>query len=246
MFLVNRYPNIILLVLLLIQFLFWYGIGEGHLSGTRHIKPHFKIVPDVPSLTETKALSFGDSQMYFRILALQLQNAGESYGITTPINDYDYAKLSHWFYLLDKLDNKSSFVPSLVSYIYSNAKDKHNLKYLVDYLKDYSLRDLNTNWWWLGQAIYIARFQMQDQELALDLSYRLSQATTKIPTWASNMYMLLLVEAGKTEAAIKLIKNILRNIDDLDQEQINYMYYFIKDRLGVDELTKKQILELLM
>ena len=86
------------------------------------VLPRLEIVPDVPSINTIRIMSLGDEQFYFRILALQLQNSGDSFGRFTALKEYDYAALSKWFYLLDELDYKSNYIPSLAAYYYSNTQ----------------------------------------------------------------------------------------------------------------------------
>src|SRR5687768_9604016 len=82
-----------LALLLACQLLFW--------SHTKHRMPDAGIVPDVPSQQALKAMSFGDEQFYFRWLALNLQNMGDTYGRFTPLRLYDFSKLALWFERLD-------------------------------------------------------------------------------------------------------------------------------------------------
>jgi hypothetical protein len=83
---------------------------------TKQYKPDLAIVPDVPSPLSIKAISLGDEQFYFRHLAFTLQNAGDTFGRFTALREYNYNKLYHWFSLLDSLDSRSHFVPSLAGY----------------------------------------------------------------------------------------------------------------------------------
>ena len=70
---------------LIAQGLFW--------NHTRAIRPEMGIVPDVPGETTVRALSFGDEEVFFRLLALNIQNSGDTFGRFTALYKYDFNKL---------------------------------------------------------------------------------------------------------------------------------------------------------
>ena len=57
---------------------------------TEYIKPNLYIVPPVPNDKLVDVASLGDKEFYFRILALKIQNAGDTFGRLPPLKDYDY------------------------------------------------------------------------------------------------------------------------------------------------------------
>ena len=221
--------SLLLYVTFILQGVFWYN--------THHIKPDMGIVPPVPGEMEVAALSFGDEQFYFRSLAFRIQNAGDTFGRFTPLKDYDYEKLSYWFYLLDGLDSTSNFVPALASYYYSQTQYKPDLHYIVKYLETHADRDLERKWWWLSQAVYIANQKLKDKKLALRLAHKLAKVPGNLPIWTRQMPAFIHADLGETEAALAIITAIANNTKDLEAGEINFMNYFIQDRLGYLEET---------
>ncbi len=214
----------IFLFVLLIQAAFWVSVKE--------YRPNMAIVPDVPTENGVKAASLGDEQLYFRILAFRLQNAGDTFGRVTPLKDYDFVELKRWFDLLDTLDSQSSFVPSLAGYYFGQTQYHPDARYVVDYLDSYASRDINKNWWWLGQAVYIANHKLEDKARALELAYKLASAQGEhIPLWTKQMPAFIHEQMGEKEAAYFIIKSLLDEKDKLSEGDINFMHYFIKDRL---------------
>jgi len=211
---------------------------------TKHIKPEMIIVPDVPSFTTIAILSLGDLQFYFRNLAFKIQNAGDSWGRFTALKDYNYEKLQAWFYLLDKLDRKSNFVPSLASYYYSQSQNVIDNKYIVKYLEDHAKKDIANKWWWMTQAVYLANHKLEDKELALRLSYYLTEIPkdVNVPFWVRQMPAFIHEDMGETGAAKKIIIDILTNFNKFTPGELNFMEYFIKERLK-DEKFKYEIIE---
>lgn len=206
---------------------------------TRNIKPEMYIVPPVPGATEVQALSFGDNQFYFRVLAFQIQNAGDTFGRFTALKQYDYKKLSMWFTLLDSLDRESNFIPALASYYFSQTQNTSDVRYVIDYLVAHSEHDLQKNWWWMAQAVYLAQHRLKDKHLALELAYKLAAIPGDLPIWARQMPAFIHEDLGEKEAALAIIMGIAENVENLSPGEINFMNYFIKDRLGYLKKTIK-------
>jgi hypothetical protein len=215
-------------LLLFLQISFW-GL-------THKIQPDMHIVPNVPGKLAVKANSFGDEELYFRVLAMVLQNAGDTFGRFTPLKLYDYKKLSQWFYLLDSLDDKSNFVPSIASYYYSQTQYTPDVIYIVQYLDYHASKNLKDKWWWMSQAVYLANFKLKDYPLALKLAYKLASTPGKIPMWAKQMPAFIHEKLGEKEQAYLIVKDIADNYASISPQEMNFINYFIKDRLKL--LTK--------
>jgi hypothetical protein len=219
----------IFLFFLFAQFIFWLK--------TENIKPQISIVPQLPSKYSIEALSFGDREFYFRILAMKIQNAGDSFGRFTALKEYDYEKLYQWFKILDSLDDKSIFVPMLATYYFSQTQNIPDVIYIVRYLDEYAARDLGKKWWWLYQAIEIANITLKDKKLALELSYKLSEVKSPdAPVWVRQMPAFFHNQLGEDCAAFMVIKKILDEdelgIRKITPREMEFMRHFIKNRLG--------------
>lgn len=214
----------IFLVLCAAQVLFW-----GH---TRHILPNMTIVPDVPGKEVVKALSLGDEQFYFRVFALHIQNAGDTYGRFTPLKDYDYSKLAKWFELLDSLDNRSNYIPMLATYYYSQTQNVPDVRYIVDYLVDHADGRVETKWWWLIQAMYLANHKLEDKDLAIKVGQPLIHAKT-IPLWARQFPAFIYEQKGDMEQALYVMEHVLEGVEGekLSQADFNFMKYFFEERI---------------
>ncbi|GFZ81950.1 hypothetical protein RLOatenuis_2780 [Rickettsiales bacterium] len=214
----------ILIIFLFLQMLFWYYAKD--------FKPNFAMLPDLPTINEIKLLSFGDYQAYFRIYALRLQNAGDSFGRFTALQDYDYNKLGKWLALLDELDHNSNFMPALASYYYSNTQRTEDVIYIVRYLEQHAEKNLEEKWWWMVQAVMLASTKLKNDGLALELAYKLAKfPNASYPIWAKNMPATILVNMGDTNLAEKLAMQISRDAENLSEQELNYMSYFLKQRL---------------
>ena len=237
----NRFISFALIALLLAQIIIW--------SKIKSIKPDMIIVPDVPNQKTVNILALGDQQFYFRYLAFIIQNAGDSWGRFTALREYNYAKLYEWFMLLDSLDSTSNFVPALASYYYSQTQTKTDTIYVVKYLRQHANKNVREKWWWLVQATYIANHILKDKKLELEISQELANAPNDInmPLWARQMPAFIFEQLGENQASKEIIINILENHENLSDGELNFMEYFIRDRLKdkkfrfeiIDELRRR-------
>lgn len=206
-----------------LQVMLWYH--------TRKIEPDMGIVPDVPGVATVRALSLGDSQFFFRLLGLQLQNAGDTFGRFTALKKYDYHKLYHWFRLLDTLDARSHYIPNMATYYFSQTQHRPDVKYVVDYLIEHSQHDVEHNWWWLVQAIYLAEHKLENPKLALRIA-KMLEGDYDIPIWARQMPAFVYEKQGEMDAALAIIRQVMQSEDDIPEKELNFMRYFVEERLG--------------
>lgn len=220
-----------LAVFFLLQLGFWWH--------TRAILPEMDIVPDVPGKEEVSVLSFGDEQFYFRIMALRIQNAGDTFGRFTALYKYDYATLSRWFSLLSGLDRESDLIPALASYYFSQTQFRPDVRYIVDYLYDYAAARPEKKWWWLTQAVYLANHKLEDRDLALKIAGPLTRARN-IPVWAQQMPAFIHEQRGELEEALAIMEAIGHDIDAMEPAERLYINRFIEERTRRLEAIKKE------
>jgi hypothetical protein len=220
---------------LVCQVLFWMRTHTHY--------PRLDIVPPVPSATALKALDLGDEQAYFRNLGQDLQNAGDTFGRVTPLKDYNYATLLAWFRLLDTLDATSNYVPTMAAYYYSQSQHHEDARYIVTYLEEHALRDLKTKWWWMAEAVFLAEHVVKDKPLALRVAQRMEALPPgDIPMWARELPAFIYEQMGEKEAATGVILTLLQHIDEVSTPARNFIYYFLKDRMGmVDEVVQAHL-----
>jgi hypothetical protein len=159
----------------------------------------------------------------------------------TALKDYDYALLKKWLFLLDGLDPQSKFLPSIASYYFSNTQKTEDLRYIIDYLEYYYDNNPSENWWWLSQATILAFQKLKDKNLSMRLAFKLSNTKGDTPRWAQQMPAIISAEFGEKELALTIIKDLANRYDDYSQSELNFMNYFIRNRLGfLKETIDKQ------
>lgn len=207
---------------LLLQAAFWWRTHDN--------LPDLSIVPDVPGKTAVKAISFGDEEFYFRLLALDLQNAGDTFGRFTELYKYDYKKLYAWFTLLDTLDRESSYIPFLASYYFAQTQHVADARYVVDYLYEHAADRPEKKYWWLAQGAYIAEHRLKDKDLALKMAEPLEKAKDA-PFWVRQLPAFVHERRGEMDDAYKIMEDIKNNSDKIPPGELNFMTYFVKERL---------------
>jgi len=219
-----------IVLLFAFQIIFWYK--------TEKIKPNLGIVPAVPTLSTVKAFSFGDEEFYFRYKGFRIQNTGDTFGRFSPLKNYDYSKLSQWFYLLDNLDSKSNYIPSLAAYYYSMTQNHQDVIYIIDFLNHHADKDPEKKWWWYYQALYLANNVYNDPDLAIKMAEKLKKySPDSAPLWTKQMLAILLSDRGEKCEAIRVISGILEEYEKTDKEksitdnEIGFMKFFIQQRM---------------
>ena len=223
------------LTFFLLQITFWLK--------NENIKPNYKIIPAPPSQYFLKAASLGDNEFLFRILAFRIQNSGDIFISPAPLKNYNYNDLYQWLTLLDNLNSKSNSMASLAAYYFSQTQNKGDLIYITNYLYEHAIKDLNSNWWWLFQAINIAEEDLKNDELALKLAYKLTEVnSSKAPLWTKQMPAFIYAKQGNGCMAFKIIKKILdennAGIRQISANEMDFMRYFIKERIKKIENKK--------
>jgi hypothetical protein len=202
-----------------------------------NVRVKLDIVPPLPTKYLINAISLGDNEFLFRILSARIQNSGDVFAGFLALKQYDYYKLYQWFLLLDELDSRSNIMPALASYYYAHTQNYPDTKYIVNYLETHASKDLDNKWWWLFQAIDIARVKLHDDDLALKLAYKMSENRSKTaPLWTRQMPAFLYEKKGNSCMAFKIIENIIKESEagvmQISQKEMNFMKRFIRDKLS--------------
>ena len=228
-----------------LQFVIWFFL-------TSRIKYEFTITPLPPSKLEMGVFSFGDKELLYRIYGFQLQNAGDTFGETTALQDYDYEKLEQWFYALDELDGQSEYVPSIAGFYYSVSQHADDNKHIVSYLTHFADRDPVKNWRWYATAAYIAKYKLQDDELAFNIARKLLNIDSKEIPFVHRVISIFLIPPKELRSC-KFVRMVADLIMSGDMNSIltdptfskkdgknNYLFKMVKER--IDAVIKDEAL----
>ncbi len=210
------------IILLGLQAGFWWK-SYGRL-------PDLGIVPELASTQEMQLLAFGDDELYFRIMSFRMNNIGDTFGRFTALKKYNLEKLSNWFMRLDKFNAKSNSLPTLAANYFSQTQDVPQVVHMVNYLYEHSKDNPKQNWWWLTQATYLAMHKLKDNDYALKIASNLA-GVQGIPQWAQEMPAIVHEKRGELEDAYVIMQNLLKEKKSFTQSELNYMKYFMEDRV---------------
>jgi hypothetical protein len=194
----------------------------------------------VPGERTVRALSFGDEEAFFRFLSLNIQNSGDTFGRFTALYKYDFNKLYQWFRVLTKLNDRSDYLPSMATYYFSQTQNPKDVRYMIDFLDEYTDGRVKEKWWWVVQGVYLAQHKLKDSTRALQLSQRLA-GQRDIPIWAQQMPAFVHEARGEFGDALAIIQEILKHEDDYSKGELNFMRYFVDERLGRLDQVKKEL-----
>jgi hypothetical protein len=209
------------------QIFFWKKTEKIHTS--------FDLVPPAPNAYLTSVLSLGDNEFLFRILAARLQNSGDVFAGFVALKNYDYSRVYDWMKALDRLNSRSSLVPGLASYYYAQTQKVEDNYYIVKYLDEHAMLDLDANWWWLMQAVFIAKKELKDINLAIELADKLAKNEAKnAPFWTKYLNAVLRESKGDNCMIFEVMQNLvgdLNNNKENSLEKLDMERYFIKHHL---------------
>jgi len=199
-------------------------------------------VPPAPSEKNRFISGVGDMQLAYRFYALMLQNMGNTSGRIIAFDHYNYHHLSDWLFAISDMDKRSVLPPFLASYYFSNVKDRDKLRLVIRYLSEAGQKPSpkgvgEPNWRWLGQAIALARFELKDLDLALELAYKLAALNTPdMPIWTKQMPAFILNNKGNKDGAYQIMLKILQsNAESLPPEELFFTRDYICRRLQTRE-----------
>lgn len=222
--------RLLLPILLLLQI--------GFALYTKRFLPELGIVPALPTQAEIHVQAMGDPEFLFRRNALMLQQAGDTFGRSTALYRYDYPTLKSWFLLMDGLNNRSNFIPTLASYYFAQSQNSNDVSYIVDYLQAHTQGRVASQWWWVMQAAYLAKYRLKDDARALSIADPLAHAT-EAPLWVQQYPAFLYEQAGEFDHALHIIETIVQNAPDISEKELSFMQFFVKERLKKLEDAEK-------
>ncbi|MCC6598191.1 MAG: hypothetical protein IT559_05340 [Alphaproteobacteria bacterium] len=226
------------LVLLFVTALFanilvWYSV--------RPVLARWTNVPPPPSSGTARLIGLGDAQLSYRIYGIMIQNFGDTGGRTTRLADYDFEALGQWFMLQQELDPVSDFTPFLAAYVFGGSQDPKKLGPVIRYLEKAAGNGEGEKWRWLGQAVYLARFRMEDMDTALRLARKLAAFDNPdMASWARQAPVFVMTAMGDKEAAYTLMMNMLTSsAEKLDPNEVNAMVDYLCTRILDKQMAAK-------
>lgn len=224
--------EVLLFVAVILNFALWLNLNK--------VQAKWGNVPPAPSIDFSASTGLGDTSFSYRIIGLMLQNLGDSGGRVTALKDYRYEDLVPWFYIGQHLDSRSHYMPYLAAYYFSASQNPEQIRYLISYLEVVGMSEQEEKWRFLAQAIYLARFVINDVDLSLKLAEKLAAHPKKdLPNWVRQMPAFVLNQKGDKKEAYGFLLEILRSsAKSLHPNEITNMKFYICQQILSQEEAK--------
>lgn len=206
---------LVLMLVFALQFVVWFFISQK-------IKPDFTITPLPPTRIEMDIASLGDSEFAYRTYGQILQNAGDTFGETIPLKDYNFSKLEKWFYALDDLNRDSEYIPSVAAFYYGQSQNITDCEYIIRYLDKHADFHPEKQWRWYLEAVYLAAYRMENYNLAKPIAEKLiAIKNPNMPFWAKIIVPFLIQKKGDICDAYELIMQFNEDqFNDISSDKI--------------------------
>ena len=158
---------------------------------------------------------------------------GNSTGRVEALDSYNYEYLKDWFFVQHLLNQRSDVTPMLAAYYFGAVKDKKKISTVLDYLEVVGSSSEGEKWRWLGHAVHLAHYNLEDLDRALKLSHLLSHNKSPgLADWARQMPAFILESNGQNDLAYEIMLGILQSrADKLHPNEVNFMIDYMCNRL---------------
>ena len=170
-----------------------------------------------------RSLSMGSEQLFSYLLAIRLQLHDNQAGRHIRYREIDYTRLVKWLDQIHRLNGRSEYPMMLASRVYSQTRDKGRLRIILAYIDRAFMRNPQLNWRHQAEATVIAKHQLGDLDIALQMAQKLSDQpeSVNMPRWARDMQFLLLGDLNEFETALVVIEALLLSgaVKDPDEKR---------------------------
>ncbi len=171
----------------------------------------------------------GSEKLFSYLLVMRLQLHDNQAGKHVRYSRLDYGRLVDWLDQIYQLNTQSEYPTMLASRVYSQTRDKVRLRIILEYIDRTFMQNPQLHWRRLAEASVIAKHQLEDLELALQMADKLSSQppSVEMPRWARDIQFILLGDMNEFETAITIIVALLQSeaVNDPDEAR------FLKEKL---------------
>jgi hypothetical protein len=156
---------------------------------------------------------------------LWLQVFDNQPGISIPFMALNYARVTAWLERILSLDPRSQYPLLAAARLYGEVPDPQRQREMMDFVYRKFMEDPNNRWRWLAHAAVVAKHQLGDHALALKFARAIADNTraSGVPSWARQMHIFLLEDAGELAAARTLIGGLLASGKIRDPHEIRFL-----------------------
>lgn len=212
--------------LLWVGFLILFGLQVlVHQSAIRQNTVSYRPLSTPFASIVYQGLSMGSDQLFSYLLAIRLQLHDNQAGKHIRYSQLDYERLVNWLDEIYQLNTQSEYTMLLASRVYSQTRDKARLRTILEYIDRTFMQNPQLHWRRLAEASVIAKHQLGDMQLALQMAEKLSSqpASVKMPRWARDIQFILLGDMNEIESAITIIVALLQSNAINDPDELRFL-----------------------
>lgn len=186
----------------------------------------------------------GSEQLFSYLLAIRLQLHDNQAGRHIRYSEIDYTRLVKWLDQIHRFNGRSEYPMMLASRIYSQTRDKEQLRIILTYIDRNFMTNPQLHWRHLAEATAVAKHQLGDLELALKMAQKLSNQPQSVvmPRWARDMQFLLLGDLNEIETALVIIDALLNSDAVKDPDEKIFLEQKLLDfQQKLSEIQQKKV-----
>jgi len=208
---------------------------------------HYQALTKPLNASVYRGIAMGSEHLMSYLLVVRLQLHDNQAGRHFSYAGIDYQLLIDWLEQITELNPASEYPMMLASRVYSQTRDHGRLRLILGFIQRRFDDNPQLHWRRLAEATVIARHQLEDLELALQMAEKLARqpATVVMPAWARDMRFLLLANLNELESAIAIIQALLQSAAVTDEDEQRFLQEKLLDfqqKLFESQQTSKNYL----
>jgi len=176
-----------------------------------------------PPLAALRVASLGEQALASRLLSLWLQAHDTQPGISVPLRELDYTRVSQWLDRALDLDPRSQYPLLAAMRIYAAVSDPARQRIMLEFVAARFAQAPATRWRWMAEAAILAKHRLGDLPLALRYARAITQHAHTAPAWAREMSVVVLEDMGELEAARLIVGGLLHDGRLRDPHEIRFL-----------------------
>ena len=138
-----------------------------------------------PLVSLSKIKSYYNKDLFYYTHTLELEHLGDLHGSQTSLGQYNATEINGWLNAIAAIDQKHDLLAFIAAYYFPNPRAIELTKSCVSFLVNHSNADSQHKWRWQAQALFIARYVMQDEDTtkAIAESMRTKAKQYQLPLW---------------------------------------------------------------
>ncbi|NKC16873.1 MAG: hypothetical protein GKR94_33175 [Gammaproteobacteria bacterium] len=168
-------------------------------------------LPEAPEPVFVRLASLEEPVAAAKVALLWLQAFDDPPGETLAFKDLDYERLEAWLRLIMELDPRAHAPLLAAAKVYTSTPDREQVMRMMALVHEQFLAAPNARWRWLAHVALLARYRLEDAQLALRFARDISShaAADTVPFWARDLTVLLLEDLCELEAARVMVGGLL-------------------------------------